>query len=127
MRIEFCHVNGAVSEQRLSFSVTPEGWVDLSQWKVRQALQPIADAVANNRLSAAQEALRKLEASKTPELGRVVAHKLVATLRSDPKPSPADVPAKIIQLPLGDALPQTAEVGWLKPAANRIPPNDESR
>ena len=28
-------------------------------------------------------------------------------------------------MPLGDARPELAEVGWLKPAANRIPLNDE--
>jgi hypothetical protein len=38
LRVEFCHVNGAVSERRLGFSVSPEGLVDLSQWEMRQAL-----------------------------------------------------------------------------------------
>jgi hypothetical protein len=58
-------------------------------------------------------------------LGKDIARKLVATLQAAPKPNPADASAKIIQLPLGDSHPQTAEVGWLKPAANRIPQNGE--
>jgi hypothetical protein len=58
-------------------------------------------------------------------LEKDIARKLVGTLQSEPEQSPADAPAKTIQLPLGDAHPQVAEVGWLKPAANRIPANDE--
>jgi len=125
LRVELCHVNGGVSERRLDFSVTPEGRVDLSQWEMRQALEPVAEAVAHNQLTAAQTALRKLEASQTPELGKDIARKLVGTLQAEPKPTPADAPVAITQLPLGDARPQAAEVGWLKPAANRIPRNEE--
>jgi hypothetical protein len=125
LRVELCHVNGGVSAQRLGFSVTPDGKVDLSQWEMRQALEPVAEAAAHNQLSDAQAALRKLDASQAPELGKDIARKLVGTLQADRKPNPADVPAKITQLPLGDAHPQAAEVGWLKPAANRIPLNEE--
>jgi len=125
LRVELCHVNGSVSTRRLGFSVTPEGRVDFSQWELRRALEPVADAVARNQLSAAQAALRKLDASKTPELSKDIARKLVGALQAETKPNPAEVPAKIIQLALGDAHPQTAEVGWLKPAANRIPSNDQ--
>jgi hypothetical protein len=125
LRVELCHVNGGVSERRLGFSVTPEGRVDLSQWEMRQALEPVAEAVAHNQLSAAQAALRKLEASQTPDLGKDIARKLVGTLQAEPRPTPADGPATVTQLPLGDARPQAADVGWLKPAANRIPLNEE--
>jgi hypothetical protein len=125
LRVEVCHANGAVSMRRLGFSVTPKGSVDLSQWEMRQALETVADAVANNRLGAAQKALKELEASQRPDLEKDIARKLVSTFQSEPKPSPAEGPARITQLPLGDALSQTAEVGWLKPAANRIPPNDQ--
>jgi hypothetical protein len=125
LRVEFCHVNGAVSARQLGFSVTPEGTVDLSQWEMRQALEPVADAVASNQLSAPQAALRKLEASNTPELVKDIARKLVGTLQAEPKPNPADVPATISQLALGDAQAESAEVGWLKPEANRIPLNEQ--
>ena len=125
LRIELCHANGAVSERRLGFSVTPQHSVDLSQWEMRQALELVADAVAKNQRGAAQEALGKLEASTRPDSEKNIARRLVATLQSDPKLSPSDAPAKVVQLPLGDARAQIAEVGWLKPAANRIPANDE--
>jgi NPCBM/NEW2 domain len=125
LRVEFCHANGAVSTRRLEFSVTPEGALDLSQWETRHALEPVAEAVRSNQLAAAQEALAKLDASRRPELEKAIARKLVATLQAAPRPSPADVPASTLQLPLGDASAQAAEVGWLQPAANRIPANDE--
>jgi hypothetical protein len=54
-----------------------------------------------------------------------VGRKLIATLSSDDKLKPADVPATVAQFALGDAQATNAEVGWLKPAANRIPPNDQ--
>ncbi len=125
LRVEFCHVNGSVSERQLGFSITPEGRVDLTQWELREALEPVADAVARNDLAAAQSALRNLEASTTQELAKVIGRKLVGTLNSDAKPSPADAQGGTTGLALGDARAMSAEVGWLKPAANRIPPNDQ--
>ena len=125
LRVEFCHANGAVSERRLGFSVTPKGVVDLSEWEIRRALEPVARAVAHDQLNTALAALRDLEASKASELGKTIARKLVGTLQAGSKPNPAAVPAKITQLPLGDARAQAATVGWLKPAANRIPSNAE--
>ena len=125
LRVAFCHVNGGVSDQRLGFSVTPDGRVDLSQQEMRQALEPVADAVAGNKLRAAQAALQKLEASNTPDLAKAIARKLVGTLQAESKPKPASAPATITNLALGDAQAESAEVGWLKPAANRIPLNEE--
>jgi hypothetical protein len=124
LRVEFCHVNGAISERTLGFSVS-EGRVDLGRWELREALESVAEAVANNHLEAAQAALEKLEASPAPELTRRIARKLVGTLNSDAKPKPAEVPAETTKMALGDVLATSAEVGWLKPAANRIPSNDQ--
>ena len=125
LRVEFCHVNGAVSERRLGFSVTPDGSVDLTQWKLRQSLEPIADAVAANNLSAARKALQKIESSSAPDSVKAIGNRLIATLSSDARQSPADVPAETTEFALGDARATSAKVGWLKPAANRIPPNDK--
>ena len=121
LRIEFCHANGAVSSRRLAFSVGPDGALDLTQWEMRRALEPIAQAVADRRHSAAEAALRELEAGPAPVLAKDIARKLAATLEDGPKPSPADAPANLAELPLGDARAQTAEVGWAAPAANRMP------
>lgn len=125
LRVEFCHANGAVSERRRGFSVTTEGRVDLTQWEARQALEPIAEAVVRNEPRAAQAALQTLESSTAPEVSKLIGRKLVATLNREPKPSPADVPAATTRLGLGDARAESAEVGWLEPAANRIPSNPQ--
>jgi len=69
--------------------------------------------------------LRLVKANTTPELTKTIARKLVATLGNKPKPRPADASAATTQLALGDARATSAEVGWLKPAANRIPSNDQ--
>jgi hypothetical protein len=121
LRVEFCHANGAVSTRRLGFSVAASGCVDLTQWQLRHPLEPVAEAVAHKNTKAAQAALQELEASQAPALTKEIARKLAATLDTAPKLSPAKVPATITQLALGDAQPQSAEVGWLKPAANRVP------
>ena len=125
LRVEFCHVNGAVSTRRLGFSVTPERCVDLTQWETRQALQPIVDAVAHNKLNAAKAALEEIEKSAVPELAKVIARKLAGARANEKKFRPANVPTAITNLALGDALPETAEVGWLRPAANRVPTTDQ--
>jgi len=124
-RIEFCHANGAISERRLGFAVTPEGAVDLSQWQTRQALQPLADAVENGRLADAQRALAKIRKSETPELEKTIARNLVDTLRGKPKPSPAGVAADVATVMLADTQPRESTVGWLTPSANRIPTNPQ--
>ncbi len=125
LRVEFCHANGAVSERRLGFSITPEGRVDLSHWELCQSLEPVADAVGRNERGEAEAALKEIEKSSAPDLAKAIARKLVGTLSGETKPSPADAPSETTELALGDARPTSAEVGWLKPAANRIPPNDQ--
>ncbi len=93
--------------------------------KRMEALEPVIMAVLEEDVEAARKALVKLEQSSAPELEKTVARKLVAALENQPKPAPAEVPPEVPQLPLGDACPQQAEVGWLQPTANRIPLNED--
>jgi hypothetical protein len=125
LRLEYCHANGVTSQDRAAFQVTPNGSVDLSQWLTRKTLLPLGQAVSAGNLSTARSELDRIEKSASPELAKTIARKLVATLQEEPKPVPANTPPGLMQLPLGDAHPQAAEVGWLTPAANRIPPNNE--
>ncbi|HEY3913572.1 MAG TPA: NPCBM/NEW2 domain-containing protein [Verrucomicrobiae bacterium] len=125
IRVEFCHANGRISERHLGFAVTPEGAVDLSQWQARQDLQPLAAAVENGQLSAAQSALAKIEKSAPGELEKTIASNLVDTLQSKPKPTPAAISSDIATIMLSDTQPSESEVGWLNPAANRIPSNTQ--
>lgn len=89
------------------------------------ALEPIIKAVILGDLAAAHVELVKVEQSKATDLEKSVARKLEATLEGKPKPVPADSPNNVASLPLGDAQPQQAEVGWLTPSANRIPLNGQ--
>jgi hypothetical protein len=90
-----------------------------------QAVEPLVTEVLQEDVGAARKALVKIEQSGATELEKTVARKLVAALENQPKPAPADVPSAVTELPLGDARPEQAEVGWLKPAANYIPPSAE--
>jgi hypothetical protein len=125
LRVEFCHVNGAVSEKHLEFTVSGDGCVDLTQWEARETLRPVAEAVERKDRDAAQAALRQIENSSAPDLAKNVAHKLAATLSDGPRLTPAAIPSATTNLALGDAQAENAEVGWLEPAANRIPTNDQ--
>jgi hypothetical protein len=89
-----------------------------------EALEPLIMEVLQEDVVAARKALVRIEQSSATELEKTVARKLVATMENEPKPAPADAPPEVIQLPLGDARPEQAEVGWLQPAANRIPLNE---
>jgi hypothetical protein len=125
LRIEYCHVNGTVSQSRAAFRVARDGVVDLEQWQVWKALDPLGKAMLHGDAGAARSELASIEKSKAPELARTVARKLLATLQDEPKPVPSDVPHTIAELPLGDAQAKVAEVGWLKPAVNRVPLNSQ--
>lgn len=121
VRIEFCHVNGAISTRRQGFAVAADGSVDLSQWQQREALQPLGDAVAQKDLPKAQAALAALENGSAPKPELAIARSLVATLKGGPKVTPAAVSSEISQLFLGNAKAEEEKVGWLSPAQNHVP------
>ncbi|MGO8696483.1 MAG: NPCBM/NEW2 domain-containing protein [Limisphaerales bacterium] len=75
--------------------------------------------------AAVSNELLKIERGSASEEEKTVARKLAATLEKPSQLAPADVPSGITSLPLGDARPDSAVVGWLEPAANRIPLNGE--
>lgn len=125
LRVQFCHANGAVSERQIPFQVTTDKTLDLEQWEILKALDPLTRAVLHNDARGARSELRKIEKSRAPELAKTIAQKLTATLQDAPNPVPAAAPPGVVRLALGDARPQSSKVGWLKPAANRIPPNSQ--
>lgn len=125
LRLEFCHANGAASLRRAKFGVRADGMVDLSDWEMRRALEPLGQAVARGQSEAAQAQLLLIEKSEAPPLAKTIGRKLVESLAAQPKLEPALVPEATTELALGDAQPRVAEVGWLKPAANRVPTDGE--
>jgi hypothetical protein len=90
-----------------------------------EVLDRMTQAVVDDDVAAARSELARLQHSDAPELAKIVARKLMAELESEPKPTPADVPSEVTKAALGDLRPRSAEVGWLKPAANRIPLNGQ--
>jgi hypothetical protein len=90
-----------------------------------EALDPLIQTVLREDVAAAHAELARIEQTSASDLAKAVAQKLVATLDDKPKPTPADAPPEVVKLPLGDARPRLAEVGWLKPIANRIPLNGQ--
>ena len=91
-----------------------------------KALEPMIEEVIQGDAEAVHRDLTQIEqSSDASAFEKNVALRLAATMTDTKKPVPAEVPAEVITLPLGDAQPESAEVGWLKPMANRIPPNGE--
>lgn len=89
------------------------------------ALNALVEDVIREDTEAALAELARIEQGSATDQEKTVARKLAATLENRPKPAPADVPATVIRMPLGDCRSELAEVGWLKPQANRIPLNGE--
>jgi hypothetical protein len=125
LRIECCHVNGAVTEGRVTFKLTRDGKLSSQQAEVPKELRPLVKAVRDEDRKAARAELGNLEKSDATELIKTIARKLKATVDGEPKPIPADASAPTTELALGDARAKSSEVGWLKPTANRIPPSSE--
>jgi hypothetical protein len=108
--------------QRQIFGPLPDPRLKTTRMEV---LDPMIQAVIREDAAAARSELARIQRSNAPDLAKAVAQRLVATLENEPKPAPAEVPPDVTTVALGDLRPERAEVGWLKPAANRIPLNGE--
>jgi hypothetical protein len=113
---------GAMYLQRQSIGPLPDPRLKTTRMA---ALERMSKAVIQEDVAAARKALARIEQSGATELEQTVARHLEAALENEPKPAPADVPPEVAKLPLGEVRPELAEVGWLRPAANRIPLNGE--
>lgn len=86
-----------------------------------RALDPMITDMIQEDGDAVRKDLAKIEQSRATELEKTIARNLAGTFENKTKPVPVDVPSQVTKLRLGDARPDLAEVGWLKPAANSIP------
>ena len=118
-------LNGTMYLRQQSIGPLPGGNFMVLKTTRVEALEPLLRALVHDDAVAASKELLALEQGSAPELTKTIARKLVGALRDVPKPVPASVPPTVTELALGDAQPQIAEVGWWKPAANRIPANDQ--
>ena len=108
-------LNGTMYLRQQSVGPLPGGNFMVLKTTRVEALEPLLRAVVHDDAAAARKELLALERGSAPELTKTVARKLVGALRDVPKPVPASVPPAVTELALGDAQPQIAEVGWLKP------------
>lgn len=108
--------------QRQSIGPLPDPALKTTRMEV---LAPLIREVIREDMGAARKALINMEQSSASALEKTVARKLAAALENPPKPAPVDAPSEVAELPLGDARPEFAKVGWLKPQANRIPLNEQ--
>jgi hypothetical protein len=108
--------------QRQSMGPLPDPRLKTTRMEV---LDRMTEAVIQEDMAAARSELARIEQGSASELAKTIAQKLMAALENEPKPAPADVPPEVARLALGDARPERAEVGWLQPAANRIPLNGQ--
>jgi hypothetical protein len=90
-----------------------------------KALDPLIDAVILEDTNAAREALGQIKQGPATKFEKKVAGTLESALENKPEPMPADVPLSVSEIALGNCRPELSEVGWLQPAANRIPLNTE--
>jgi hypothetical protein len=118
-------LNGTMYLRQQSVGPLPGGNFMVLKTTRVEALEPLLRAVVKNDAAAASKELLALEQGSAPEPTKTVARKLVGTMRDEPKSVPASVPPEVTELALGDAQPRSAEVGWFKPAANRIPVGSE--
>jgi hypothetical protein len=118
-------LNGTMYPRQQSVGPLPGGNFPVPKAALVGALEPLLRAVATRDVAAARAELLALERSSAPELTKTIARKLVRTMRDEPKAVPARVPRAVTELALGDAQPESAEVGWFKPEANRVPLNSE--
>jgi hypothetical protein len=108
--------------QRQSAGSLPDPNLKATKMK---ALDALVMAVVQADAAAAHNELIRIKQSDATELEKNTALKLTATLDGQPKLTPAEVSSDVVEIALGDLWPQSADVGWLQPAANRIPLNGE--
>ena len=114
-------LNGTMYLRQQSIGPLPGGKFEVLKTTHEAALEPLVRAVVQDDAASAQVALLALERGNAPDLTKTIARKLAGTLRNEAKLVPSRVPPGVTELALGDAEPQVAEVGWLKPAFNRVP------
>lgn len=107
-----------------------ESVVPLAAWWLDRTtplkvLEPLMDAMIMEDTNAARVALDKVKQGTATAFEKTIAKTLEATLENEPRAVPADVPPSVTEVALGDCRPDLAEVGWLRPSANRIPLNAE--
>lgn len=121
LRLRLLHANGsATDEQRLpnlrsSYSVGANGVPDLSGTRLKLSLESFLEAFNQGDQQLAQRALQEL----TSDDAKAIAEKLLSPAQRHQ--SPAEHQSADSTVGLTRFKPSSANVGWLKPAYDRLP------
>lgn len=119
LRLVACHVNGSTTKRTFPYSVEPSGRVDVRAARALLALDPFLD-----RLHVAGPAAAKQQIPADEWAVRLAAAVLEG--RSDRRKTidPQATNPDVTSLPLSQAVPVTAQVGWRQPAYDNLPQRD---
>ena len=116
MRIVACHANGAATKIEFPYAVAEEGAADITVMKCLFQLKDFSKALAEQGVEAAREFVpqeKRISKYATAVLqGRVKNRK---TVQLD------SLVETVVSLPLSQAEPERAAVGWLRPTFDNLP------
>jgi hypothetical protein len=124
LRLVVCQANGGrIGDRTLTipYSVAANGVVDISLFQQQARLKPLTEALLSKDERQVASALQDIEASPAPRDERLL--DAARTLAAQHMPSGDKPPAEMAgdNIWLSDAKWETARVGWLRPAVNRLP------
>jgi hypothetical protein len=121
LRLFPLHVNGSAAGQmsrtkfRYPFSISGDGVPDLSAIQLRLDLAPVLDALARNDQKTAAQLTSSLKSPKAAAIARNL------TQPATPTQTPAEYQGVSATVALTSLKPESAHVGWGRPAFNRVP------
>jgi len=122
LRVVACHANGSTSTLAQGYSVAKDGTVDVAALAATFGLRDFLAALERGGPAAAVAIHDALPAD-----GAVARLASAILAGRDPQRSTAAAaaaPADVRTLPLSQATPEQARVGWLKPAYDHLPRRD---
>jgi hypothetical protein len=124
LRLVVCQANGGrIGDRTLTipYSVAADGVVDISLFQQQARLKPLTDALLAKDDRLVVSALKQIEALPVPRDERLLeaARTLAAQSSHAPDKPPSAMPGD--KTWLTDNKWETARVGWLRPAVNRLP------
>ncbi|UUO06307.1 NPCBM/NEW2 domain-containing protein [Blastopirellula sp. J2-11] len=128
IRIDLCQANGAATtysgdNSRWGFDLLTNAKGEPQLQVIQQKLQllPLADALKSKDQEKIQAISEKLQASDDKLVAEVAKRLTASPAAKRPHISPLYVPKEITEVPLSDCQPETAHLGYGRPAYDRLP------
>ena len=116
MRIVACHANGAATKIEFPYAVAEDGAADITVMECLFQLKDFSKALAEQGVEAARELVpqeKRISKYATAVLQGRVKNRKTVQLNS--------LVETVVSLPLSQAEPERAAVGWLRPAFDNLP------